>query len=293
MLIIRNDAGYLRLSELLTAAYVGKDRNVDHAELRQSWLADGDNSGLICLSGAHYGEVGVNLLNGHAEAAKAAAQKYAAWFPNAFYLELQRLPERPEWETAVSGSVALAEELDLPVVATHPTQFMSRDDFNAHEARVCVAGGWVLSDKKRPREFSPSQYFIDPQEMAARFADLPEALENTVEIAKRCNLHITLGKNFLPQFPTPDGMSLDDYLTVLSNEGLHERMAQLYPDEAERAQKMPEYQARLDFELNIIIQMGFPAISSSYRTSSTGRKTTAAPSGRDAVRAQVRWWRIR
>ncbi len=258
MLIIRNDAGYLRLSELLTAAYVGKDRNVDHAELRQSWLVEGDNSGLICLSGAHYGEVGVNLLNGHPEAAKAAAQKYAAWFPNAFYLELQRLPERPEWETAVSGSVTLAEALDLPVVATHPTQFMSRDDFNAHEARVCVAGGWVLSDKKRPREFSPSQYFIDPQEMAARFADLPEALENTVEIAKRCNLHITLGKNFLPDFPTPEGMTLDDYLRVLSNEGLQERMVQLYPDEAERTEKMPEYQARLDFELNIIIQMGFP-----------------------------------
>ncbi|PSJ80820.1 DNA polymerase III subunit alpha [Neisseria iguanae] len=258
MLVIRNDAGYLRLSELLTAAYVGKDRNTAHAELRQRWLAEGDNSGLICLSGAHYGEVGVNLLNGHPEAAKAAAQKYAAWFPNAFYLELQRLPERPEWETAVSGSVTLAEELNLPVAATHPTQFMSRDDFNAHEARVCVAGGWVLSDKKRPREFAPSQYFIDPQEMAARFADLPEALENTVEIAKRCNLNITLGKNFLPDFPTPEGMSLDGYLRVLSNEGLQERMAQLYPDEAERAEKMPEYQARLDFELNIIIQMGFP-----------------------------------
>ena len=258
MLVIRNSQGYLRLSELLTAAYVGKDRNTDHAELRQSWLAEGDNSGLICLSGAHYGEVGAHLMNGNEEAARAAAEKYAAWFPNAFYLELQRLPERPEWETSVSGSVKLAEELGLPVVATHPAQFMSSDDFQAHEARVCIAGGWVLTDKKRPREFSPSQFFIAPETMLERFADLPEALENTVEIAKRCNLHITLGKNFLPLFPTPDGMSLDDYLTQLSNEGLQERMAQLYPDEAERAAKMPEYQARLDFELGIIIQMGFP-----------------------------------
>ena len=258
MLIIRNSQGYLRLSELLTAAYVGKDRNTDHAELRQSWLAEGDNSGLICLSGAHYGEVGAHLINGNEEAARAAAEKYAAWFPNAFYLELQRLPERPEWETSVSGSVKLAEALGLPVVATHPAQFMSSDDFQAHEARVCIAGGWVLTDKKRPRDFSPSQFFIAPETMLERFADLPEALENTVEIAKRCNLHITLGKNFLPLFPTPDGMSLDDYLTQLSNEGLQERMAQLYPDEAERAAKMPEYQARLDFELGIIIQMGFP-----------------------------------
>ena len=135
---------------------------------------------------------------------------------------------------------------------------MSRDDFNAHEARVCIAGGWVLTDKKRPRDFTPSQFFIPPETMLERFADLPEALENTVEIAKRCNIHITLGKNFLPLFPTPDGLSLDDYLVKLSNEGLQERMVQLYPDEAERAAKMPEYQERLDFELNIIIQMKFP-----------------------------------
>ena len=258
MLMVRNDAGYLRLSELLTAAYVGKDRNIDHAELRQSWLAEGDNSGLICLSGAHYGEVGANLLNGHEEAAQAAAQKYAAWFPDAFYLELQRLPERPQWETSVAGSLQIAAALDLPVVATHPTQFPNPDDFEAHEARVCIAGGWVLADKKRPHEFAPSQFFVSPEVMAERFADLPEALQNSVEIAKRCNIHITLGKNFLPQFPTPDGMSLDDYLSLLSNQGLQERMLQLYPDEAERAAQMPEYQARLDFELKIIIQMGFP-----------------------------------
>ncbi|MDO4640291.1 MAG: DNA polymerase III subunit alpha [Neisseria sp.] len=258
MLVVKNHAGYLRLSELLSAAYVGKDRNVDHAELRQAWLAEGDNSGLICLSGAHYGEVGANLMNGHAAAARSAAQKYAAWFPNAFYLELQRLPERPQWETSVSGSIKIAEELGLPVVATHPAQFLAPDDFKAHETRVCIAGGWVLGDKKRPHEFTPSQFFIAPEAMAERFADLPEALQNTVEIAKRCNLTLTLGKNFLPLFPTPDGMSLDDYLTRLANEGLQERMLQLYPDAEERAAKMAEYQARLDFELAIIIQMGFP-----------------------------------
>ena len=123
---------------------------------------------------------------------------------------------------------------------------------------MCIAGGWTLADKKRPQEFARSQYFDTPQEVAERFADVPEALANTLEIAKRCNLTLTLGKNFLPLFPTPEGMSLDDYLTKLSNEGLQERMAQLYPDEAERAAKMPEYQARLDFELGIIIQMQFP-----------------------------------
>ena len=258
LLLVKNKAGYLRLSELITAAYVGKDRNIHHAELRQRWLEEGDNSGLICLSGAQYGEVGVHLMNGHLDMARLAAQKYAAWFPDAFYLELQRLPERPQWETSVSGSLQIAAELHLPVVATHPTQFLEPDDFEAHEARVCIAGGWVLADKKRPREFTPSQYFVSPEVMAQRFADLPEALSNTVEIAKRCNLTLTLGQNFLPLFPTPDGLSLDDYLIQLSNEGLQERMVQLYPDAAERAAHMPEYQARLDFELQIIIQMGFP-----------------------------------
>lgn len=258
LLLVKNEAGYRRLCELLTRAYVGEDRNRSHAELEPAWLAEGDNSGLICLSGAHLGEVGRLLLNGHAAEAKAAAQKYAAWFPDAFYLELQRLPERPEWETAVAGSVALAAELDLPLVATHPAQFLNPDDFKAHDARVCIAGGWVLSDKKRPRDFAPGQYFASPEEVTARFADLPEALQNTVEIAKRCNLTLTLGKNFLPQFPTPDGMSLDDYLIQLANEGLQQRMAQLYPDEQERADRLPEYQQRLDFELKTIIQMGFP-----------------------------------
>ena len=258
LLLARNEKGYLRLNELLTRAYVGSERQGDRAQLDAAWFDEGDNSGLICLSGAHYGEVGVNLINGHEAAAREAARKYAAWFPDAFYLELQRLPEKPQWETSVAGSLKLAGELNLPVVATHPTQFLQEDDFAAHEARVCIAEGWVLADKKRPREFSHGQYFVSPEVMAERFADVPEALQNTVEIAKRCNLTLTLGQNFLPLFPTPDGLSLDDYLIQISNEGLQERMAQLYPDEDERAEKMPEYQARLDFELNIIIQMGFP-----------------------------------
>lgn len=257
MLIVKNHQGYLRLSELLTSAYTHQEEN-QLPQLRQEWLANGDNSGLICLSGAQFGEIGVHLMNNHEEEAKVATQKYASWFPDSFYLELQRLPERPQWEIAVSGSLQLAAELNLPVVATHPTQFLDADDFEAHEARVCIAGGWVLADGKRPREFTPSQYFISPEAMAERFADLPEALQNSVEIAKRCNLTLTLGKNFLPDFPTPDGMSLNDYLVQLANQGLQERMQVLYPDEVERAAKMPEYQERLDFELKIIIQMGFP-----------------------------------
>ena len=257
LLLVKNHAGYLHLSELITRAFTHQEDN-SLPQLKQEWFDEGGNEGLLCLSGAHYGEVGLNLMNGNKEAAKDAAQKYAAWFPKGFYLELQRLPERPDWENSVRGSVALAQELDLPVVATHPVQFLEPDDFQAHEARVCIAEGHTLADRRRPREFSASQYFVCGDVMAQRFADLPEALQNTVEIAKRCNLTLTLGKNFLPQFPTPNGQSLDEYLTELSNRGLQERMVQLYPDEAERTAKMPEYRSRLDFELGIIIQMGFP-----------------------------------
>jgi DNA polymerase III subunit alpha len=258
MLLVKNHAGYLRLNNLLTDAYVAENRNTNQPVIRQQLLAEGDNSGLICLSGAQYGEIGQAFLAQKQELAAQACVKYQQWFGNRFYLEIQRLPERPEWEAVVAGSVALAAEFQLPVVATHPTQFMKIDDFQAHEARVCIASGYVLADKRRPHDFVPSQYFASPEEMISRFADIPEALNNTVAIAQRCNLTLTLGEHYLPLFPTPEGMTLDDLLTHLSNEGLRERMTILYPDEAERAKKMPVYQQRLDYELSIIIQMQFP-----------------------------------
>lgn len=258
MLIAKDVTGYLRLCELLTEAYVDDERSRMRPQLKKSWLANGDNSGLICLSGAHLGAIGQALLNEQADVARDVAQEYAALFPNQFYLELQRLPEKPEYEVSVQGSLQLAADLDLPVVATHPTQFLQEDDYQAHEARVCIAAGYVLADPRRSRDFVPSQFFATPQTMQERFADIPEALANTVAIAKRCNLTVTLGINYLPDFPTPEGMDLNDYLIHLSNEGLADRMAVLYPDEAIRAEKYPEYQARLDFELDTIIQMGFP-----------------------------------
>jgi DNA polymerase-3 subunit alpha len=158
----------------------------------------------------------------------------------------------------VERTLWLAGETGLPVVATHPVQFMHRDDHKAHEARVCIAKGEILGDRRRARLFTEEQYFKSTAEMAELFADLPEALANSVEIAKRCNVTIQLGKNYLPDFPTPDGMTLDDYLIHRANEGLVERMQALYPDPAQREAEMPRYRERLKFELDTIIQMGFP-----------------------------------
>ncbi|WP_053936199.1 DNA polymerase III subunit alpha [Amantichitinum ursilacus] len=255
-LIAKDRNGYGRLCELLTRAFL-ENQSRGKAEVRKEWLDSGDNSGLICLSGAHMGEVGVALLNGNYEQAKLLAQWWQRRFAGAFYLELQRTG-KPECEPSVQGHLDLAVELDLPVVATHPIQFMDQDDFKAHEARTCIAEGYVVNDKRRPRLFTEEQYFKTPEQMAQLFEDVPEALANTVGIAQRCNLQIVLGKNFLPLFPTPDGMTLDDFLVHQAKEGLEQRLVALYPDAAQRDAERPRYQDRLKFETDTIIQMGFP-----------------------------------
>ncbi|ADE12792.1 DNA polymerase III subunit alpha [Sideroxydans lithotrophicus] len=255
LLLCQSHAGYLRLCGLLTRAYL-ENQYRGRPEIRTEWLRDGTD-GLIALSGAHLGEVGMTLLNGNASSAEVVALGYADLFPQRFYLEVQRFGAARE-EQHLRDTVKLASKLALPVVATHPVQFLTIDDFKAHEARVCIAEGYVLNDKRRQRQFTAQQYFKTQAEMAALFADLPEALQNSVEIAKRCNISLKLGKPHLPDFPTPNGESLDDFLRSESQRGLEQRMLQLYPDETVRAAKMAEYQARLDFEVNTIINMKFP-----------------------------------
>ncbi len=251
--LCRERAGYLALCELLTRAHL-ENHWRGRAEVRREWLKGIE--GLIVLSGARAGDVGQALLSGNAAGAEDAARAWATDFQGRFYLELQRAdPDRDE--PHVRAAVALAGRLALPVVATHPVQFVKREDFAAHEARVCIAQGYVLGDQRRPREFRPSQYFKTQEEMAKLFADLPEALANAVEIARRCSFEFELGKSRLPDFPTPHGESLEEYLRQRSREGLDSRLAQLYPGSAARAAARPAYDQRLEFELKTIIQMGF------------------------------------
>jgi len=255
LLLVQHREGYRRLCDLLTRAYL-ENLHRGRAEIDPAWLRDGTD-GLLALSGGDSGNVAQALLDDKPDAARAAAEAWAALFPGRYYLELQRFGQ-PHAERLIDGLLDIGAALKLPAVATHPIQYMLPDDFKAHEARVCIAEGMMLGDPRRPRPFTAEQYFKTPDEMAELFADLPEALANSVEIAKRCNLTLELGKSRLPDFPTPDGMSLDDYMRQRSFEGLHERMAHLYPDPAIRAAKLPEYAERLEFELGTIIQMGFP-----------------------------------
>jgi len=254
VLLAASHDGYLRLCAWLTRAYL-TNQHRGRAEIARAWFAEG-TAGIIALSGARDGDVGHALLQGNASGAAKAAREWSTAFPDRFFLELQRAG-RPDDDALVSATAALAAELALPVVATHPIQFLRRDDFRAHEARVCIAEGHVLADARRPRRFTAEQHFLTQAEMAARFADVPEALANSVAIAQRCNLTIALGKNHLPRFPTPEGMTLDDLLRREAMAGLERRLEALYPDAAVRDARRPEYLARLEFETKTIVQMGF------------------------------------
>jgi DNA polymerase-3 subunit alpha len=254
LLLAQSRAGYLKITEWLTRAYRCNQYR-GRAEMRHEWFAEG-TEGLIALCGARRGEVGAALLQGNLPGARNAAQRWSAWFPGRYYLEVQRAGHVDD-NALVAATARLAAELALPVVATHPVQFLRRDDFRAHEARVCIAEGDVLADPRRPRDFTADQYFKSQAEMADAFADLPGALANSVAIAQRCNLTIPVGKNYLPDFPTPAGVTLDDHLGSEAASGLDRRLEVLYPDPAARAAKRAEYLARLDFETKTIVQMGF------------------------------------
>ncbi|MDL5033966.1 DNA polymerase III subunit alpha [Pelomonas sp. APW6] len=260
LLLVQNKTGYLNLSELLSRAWIqGVQRT--QACLKPEWMQE-LNEGLICISGAQMGAIGQALLVGDQARARDWATRLSAIYPNRFYLELQRAG-LPGQEAVVAATVPLAAELGLPVVATHPVQFLTEEDYDAHEARVCIADGETLANPKRVKRFLPGQFFRSQADMEALFADIPSALANTVEIARRCSLSLVLGKPQLPNFPTPildDGqpMPMDRYFRELSFEGLEFRLQQLFPDEARREAERPRYVERLEFELATIIKMGFP-----------------------------------
>jgi DNA polymerase-3 subunit alpha len=264
LLLCQSRSGYLRLSELLTRAYRGNQYR-GRAELKKDWFAETGSEGLIALSGAHHGDIGQALVVDNAKHAQRLAREWRELFPDRFYIEVQRVGKGAvvqgaasvPLETYVHRALGLASALKLPVVATHPVQFAKREDFRAHEARVCIAQGYTLSDQRRPRLHSPEQYFRSQAEMAQAFRDVPQALANSVEIARRCNLEIELGRNRLPQFQTPNDISLDDFLHSRAMEGLERRLPRLYPDAALRERQKPRYRERLEFETRTIQQMGF------------------------------------
>lgn len=253
-LLAMDNEGYQNITLLISRGYQ-RGHVQGRPVIDKAWLAE-HAKGVIVLSGGREGDVGKFLLKGNRQMTEQCVAFYQTHFPDAYYLELLRTG-RPDEEVYLHMAVAIATEFELPVVATNEVVFLSADDFDAHEIRVAIHDGYTLMDKRRPRRYSPQQYLRSQEEMCELFADIPEALENTVEIAKRCNVTVRLGEYFLPNFPTGD-MTTEDFLVAKSKEGLEERLEFLFPDPAVRAERRPEYDERLDIELKVINQMGFP-----------------------------------
>ncbi|HEX5756239.1 MAG TPA: DNA polymerase III subunit alpha [Arenimonas sp.] len=250
-LLCQNRNGYLALSRLISRAFLDGHRG-EQVVIEPDWL-DADHDGLILIAGRE-SPLGALLANGKQTAAEHLLDHWQTRFGDRVYIELTRTGREGE-EAFNNAAIELADRFELPLLASNDVRFLDPDDFEAHEARVCIATGRVLDDPKRPRDYSREQYLKSPQEMAELFADLPEALENTVELARRCNLELSLGTYYLPEFPVPEGHTLDSWIRHEAHVGLSQRLEKnpIAPGHTREG-----YVERLDIELDVIVKMGFP-----------------------------------
>ena len=255
VLLCRNQQGYRNLTRLLTLAYA-EDQVEGRPVLRQNWLNRDHTRGLIALSAGAHGDIGQALLAGKTDLAARHLDQQVELFNGDFFIELHRTG-RPWEEEYLEQAVRLASDMQCPLLATNDVRFIGLEDFEAHEARVCIQQGYTLDSQDRPRHYSGQQYFRDTAEMRELFEDLPEALSNSVEIAKRCNLSLNLGASHLPEFQVPDGTPAEDYLEQHSRKGLAMRLKQ--PSTTSRLAAAKEvYEERLDHELSVICRMCYP-----------------------------------
>ena len=255
ILLICNDIGYKNLTELISRAYQ-EGQKQSSPTVKLEWL-EGHSDGLIALSGGRLGEIGIALISGRKSDAENSLARLMRLFPQRFYLELQRTGRQDE-EDYLHSVIDLSANFDCPVVATNDVRFLIRDEFEAHEARVCIHEGRTLDDPRRERRFSEDQYLRSAEEMFELFSDIPEALENTIEIAKRCNLNLKLGSHFLPDYPIPEGLTIEEFFKRESYDGLNVRLENLFDSSASNFEaKRKLYYERLQFEIDIIVEMEF------------------------------------
>jgi len=256
VLLCQNNEGYLNVTRLISRGYLeGQHGGIPMIEV--DWLREA-NGGIIALSGGREGDVGRALLSGNQMLAQELLQAWQGIFPNRFYLELQRTGREDE-EAYLHAAVSLATMSNAPVVATNDVRFLKQGEFDSHEVRVCIHEGRTLDDPRRQKLYSEQQYLRTEEEMCELFVDIPEALQNTVEIAQRCSLNVRLGESFLPNFPVPEGDTTESYFIRVSKEGLEKRLDTLVPLDSENAvERRKPYYERLDIELGVINTMGFP-----------------------------------
>ncbi|UBX51384.1 DNA polymerase III subunit alpha [Acinetobacter pseudolwoffii] len=256
-LLAMTNKGWRNLTELVSEGFIS-GQQLDIPCVQKQWILN-QSEDMIALLGMH-SDVGKMLMSSNPQKAEPLLEEWVEKFGNRVYIALTRT-NRPDEDNFILEAVKLAKKYNIGVVAHNDVHFMTREDYEAHEARVCIADGYVLGDNRRPKTYSPEQYFKSAEEMTALFSDIPSAIENTYHIAKRCNVTLQLGKYFLPDYPIPEGHTIDTFFAHLSKEGLEERLNFLYPPE-QRDEDWPEirkpYDERIEYEINIINSMGFP-----------------------------------
>lgn len=256
VLLAQNHTGYINLSELVSKAYL-EGQHSGQPVVEVDWVKQ-HADGVIALSGGREGDIGKAIIAGNHALASELLDEWRAVFGDRFYIELQRTG-RPNEQSYIESAVALAAKTQTAVVATNDARFLKKEDFDGHEIRVCISASRTLDDPRREKNYSNQQYLRTPEEMCELFSDIPEALANTVEIAKRCSVEIRLGESFLPDFPIPEGETIDSFFRLVSFDGLDKRLEVLLDkDDAEYGNKKQVYIDRLEFELKTIIDMGFP-----------------------------------
>jgi DNA polymerase-3 subunit alpha len=259
VLLCQNLAGYRNLTRLITRTFLeGQHRGVPLAEY--AWLSRETCEGLIALSGGVAGDIGRAIVAGHEGLAAERLRHWQEIFGDRFYIELTRTGRSAE-EDYVQQAISLAAETGTPVIATNDVRFLLADDFSAHEARVCIQEGRSLGDPDRPRRYSEHQYFKSSSEMQNLFEDIPEAITNSLEIAKRCSLELELDQTYLPAFPVPDAHTTEEYLEAESKRGLEKFLQKKFAKDSvaddKRDYVAAPYRSRLDNELAVICDMGF------------------------------------
>ncbi|WP_180083148.1 DNA polymerase III subunit alpha [Acinetobacter sp. YH12102] len=256
-LLAMTNKGWRNLTELVSEGFIS-GQQLDIPCVQKQWILN-QSEDMIALLGMH-SDVGKMLMSSNPQKAEPLLEEWVEKFGNRVYIALTRT-NRPDEDDFILEAVKLAKKYNIGVVAHNDVHFMTRNDYEAHEARVCIADGYVLGDNRRPKTYSPEQYFKSAEEMAELFSDIPSAIENTYHIAKRCNVTLRLGQYFLPDYPIPEGHTIDTFFAHLSKEGLEERLNFLYPPE-QRDEHWPEvrkpYDERIEYEINIINSMGFP-----------------------------------
>jgi len=256
VLLCQNDIGYLNLKRLVSRSYL-EGQLADRPTIHIDWLKQA-SEGLIALSACLDGDIGLALKMQNRDLANDSLQQWTGIFGDRFFLELQRTG-RPYEEDYIHLAIEYSTQYQVPVVATNDVRFIDASDFEPHEVPVCICTGFTLQDERRPKNYSPQQYLRSSDEMIELFSDIPEAIENTINIAKACNVRLQLDENYLPEYPVPEDHTTDSYFRLVSEQGLEKRLAFLQDQCAEGESIEREiYLSRLKLELDVITQMGFP-----------------------------------